>query len=155
MGNGIIACKTNREDFNMGEIKHDGIKGMKWGRRRYRNYDGTLTPDGKLRYYKDAKTIVKSTKTIADESRNIVSSAYRDRVKTSLKKKDYTKMTNEELRKEIERGNLERQYAQLTGQDKSRGKQSVMDALSIIGSVAAIGAASIAIVEGVNKLRGK
>lgn len=29
---------------------HDGQKGMKWGRRRYRNYDGTLTPAGRERY---------------------------------------------------------------------------------------------------------
>lgn len=31
-------------------ILHDGQKGMKWGRRRYRNYDGTLTPAGRERY---------------------------------------------------------------------------------------------------------
>lgn len=34
----------------MDEVKHDGILGMKWGRRRYRNYDGTLTEEGKKRY---------------------------------------------------------------------------------------------------------
>lgn len=26
---------------------HHGVKGMKWGIRRYRNYDGTLTNKGK------------------------------------------------------------------------------------------------------------
>lgn len=31
-------------------LLHDGQKGMKWGRRRYRNYDGTLTPAGRERY---------------------------------------------------------------------------------------------------------
>lgn len=32
------------------ELYHWGIKGMKWGVRRYQNKDGTLTPLGKKRY---------------------------------------------------------------------------------------------------------
>ena len=32
------------------ELKHWGIKGQKWGIRRYQNADGTLTEEGKLRY---------------------------------------------------------------------------------------------------------
>lgn len=32
------------------ELTHHGIKGMKWGRRRYQNTDGSLTPAGKKRY---------------------------------------------------------------------------------------------------------
>lgn len=31
-------------------IKHYGIKGMKWGVRRYQNKDGSLTPEGRKRY---------------------------------------------------------------------------------------------------------
>lgn len=33
-------------------LAHSGIKGMKWGIRRYRNEDGTLTEAGKKRYAK-------------------------------------------------------------------------------------------------------
>lgn len=33
-----------------GALQHSGIKGMKWGVRRYRNEDGTLTEEGKRRY---------------------------------------------------------------------------------------------------------
>lgn len=33
-----------------GELYHHGVKGMRWGVRRYRNKDGTLTPAGKKRY---------------------------------------------------------------------------------------------------------
>ena len=31
-------------------LAHAGIKGMKWGVRRYQNKDGSLTPEGKKRY---------------------------------------------------------------------------------------------------------
>ena len=31
-------------------LAHHGIKGQKWGVRRYRNTDGTLTEEGKKRY---------------------------------------------------------------------------------------------------------
>ena len=32
------------------ELRHHGVKGMKWGVRRYQNKDGSLTPAGKKRY---------------------------------------------------------------------------------------------------------
>ena len=35
----------------MNELYHYGVKGMKWGVRRYRNKDGSLTQNGKKRYY--------------------------------------------------------------------------------------------------------
>ena len=34
------------------ELYHSGIKGQKWGIRRYQNPDGTLTDEGKKRYQK-------------------------------------------------------------------------------------------------------
>lgn len=40
----------------MGEyLVHFGIKGQKWGNRRYQNPDGTLTPEGIIRYRKELK----------------------------------------------------------------------------------------------------
>lgn len=43
-------------------LTHHGIKGMRWGVRRYQNNDGTLTPEGRARYrndYDDVKTLQK------------------------------------------------------------------------------------------------
>ena len=39
------------------ELYHWGIKGQKWGQRRYQNKDGSLTPAGKKRYSKQAEDI--------------------------------------------------------------------------------------------------
>ena len=36
--------------WNPNELYHHGIKGQKWGVRRFENYDGSLTYAGKLRY---------------------------------------------------------------------------------------------------------
>lgn len=40
-----------RKDANI--IQHHGIKDQHWYKRRFRNYDGTLTEEGKRRYYKN------------------------------------------------------------------------------------------------------
>lgn len=45
------------------ELRHFGIKGMKWGVRRYQNKDGTLTAEGRNRYGDDiSKRSVRSVK---------------------------------------------------------------------------------------------
>lgn len=40
---------------NGGHLAHSGIKGMKWGVRRWQNYDGTYTPEGLERYWPKSK----------------------------------------------------------------------------------------------------
>jgi len=47
------------------ELYHHGIKGQRWGVRRYQNPDGTLTVEGKARYFKENGRLNK--KGIAEE----------------------------------------------------------------------------------------
>lgn len=45
--------------MNYEELMHYGVKGMKWGVRRYQNPDGSLTKAGKKRQQKQAKKYAK------------------------------------------------------------------------------------------------
>lgn len=118
---------------------HDGQKGMHWGIRKYRNYDGTLTPAGKIRYdYSDGGSVVKKKQTRAErkaakakekEKKAKAKEREAKKVAEELKKKqeefaeeqkkaakeriEVQKLSNEELKAAIERLNLERQYTQL------------------------------------------
>ena len=47
------------------DLYHSGVKGMKWGVRRYTNPDGTLTESGKARYNQDGTR--KRSKDMSDE----------------------------------------------------------------------------------------
>ena len=59
------------------ELQHWGIKGMKWGVRRYQNSDGRLTPAGIRRYRKNAGDIekqlnMKKREMTADDYQNAI-----------------------------------------------------------------------------------
>lgn len=47
------------------ELYHHGIKGMRWGIRRYQNEDGSLTPKGEKRYYGKANALQKDIDSFA------------------------------------------------------------------------------------------
>lgn len=51
------------------ELQHAGIKGMKWGVRRYQNKDGTLTPAGKKRYAREMNRLRAEKKTLQNKQR--------------------------------------------------------------------------------------
>lgn len=58
-----------KRDKTPDEIKHHGIKDMKWGRRRWQNEDGTLTEAGKIRYAtKKGKETIAANRELAKES---------------------------------------------------------------------------------------
>ena len=49
-------------------LMHYGVKGMKWGVRRYQNYDGSYTRKG-LERYRKAESDYETAKSKADETR--------------------------------------------------------------------------------------
>lgn len=102
-------------------LYHHGILGQKWGVRRFRNADGTLTAAGKKR---------------ARQSRSEDSA----RVK-AIRKKKVSQMSNKELQEANSRLQLERQYRDLT-KKKSAGKKAVQAFIATAGTIAAIEGAS-------------
>ena len=50
-------------------IYHSGIKGMKWGVRRYQNPDGSLTPAGKKRYNKTLEKVRSEEKALKEKAK--------------------------------------------------------------------------------------
>ena len=53
-------------DVAHNELYHHGIKGQKWGIRRYQNPDGTLTEEGKIRYRKFNDAAIAKNKLVED-----------------------------------------------------------------------------------------
>lgn len=98
------------------ELYHWGIKGMKWGVRRYQNPDGSLTAAGKKRYTNpDGSLNEKGKKKFGD---SIKSDAEAPKRKTA---KD---MTDEELDKAINRARKEDEYNRLRPEPKEEIKDS-------------------------------
>lgn len=56
MSNYMIAIDGNGQPY----LAHHGIKGQKWGIRRYQNSDGSLTDAGKKRYYNQDGSLTKA-----------------------------------------------------------------------------------------------
>ena len=91
---------------------HYGILGMKWGVRRYQNKDGSLTSAGKKRYGNN-DDIKDSQQKNTEEP----------------KKKSVKDMSDEELRREVNRMQLEQNYLRMTGQNIEKGKSAAEIAL--------------------------
>ena len=96
------------------DLYHWGIKGMKWGVRRYQNPDGSLTAAGKKRYTNpDGSLNEKGKKKFGN---SVKSDAEIPKRKTA---KD---MTDEELDKAINRARKEDEYNRLRPEPKAETK---------------------------------
>ena len=93
---------------------HHGVKGMKWGVRRYQNADGSLTAAGKKRSQKQLAKSLKKAKNQEEVNEILVSNKHFQNAKKSLsptKKKahDATEALNEQFDKEYA-SNMKRAY---------------------------------------------
>lgn len=177
------------------ELYHYGAKGMKWGRRRYQNPDGSLTDAGKKRYARDArekefgkydesqgvyykqskkngrtdlsvdadryvtedmqrtKRLMDSTSHMTNQLRNVSDNSSRSSKKRASV--DLSHMSDKELRDEINRAMLERQYNDIFNPQKvSKGKERLGKALRVSGDVLAIGSSALGIALAIKELKG-
>ena len=96
------------------DLYHWGIKGMKWGVRRYQNPDGSLTAAGKKRYTNpDGSLNEKGKKKFGDGLKSDAETPKRKTVKD---------MTDEELDKAINRARKEDEYNRLRPEPKAETK---------------------------------
>lgn len=113
-----------------GELFHWGVKGMKWGVRRYQNKDGSLTPRGRKR----------QKELSADE---------KERAARKADLKNRRTMSDADLKKKIERLKMEKEFKNLTNEDINSGKIFVNEVMSSAGkkvlTIAAAGAMAYAV----------
>lgn len=122
------------------ELWHHGIKGQRWGVRRYQNADGSLTAAGKKRYDRDIRennakkkenrAIIDGpdpkrwvtedldrSKQLIDAHGNLVKELKKTeeltRPKSIPKRFDLSKMSDQDLKNRINRELLEQQYNKL------------------------------------------
>lgn len=138
-------------------LQHHGIKGQKWGVRRFQNNDGGLTPLGKLRYgtskdYEEIDQKLKKTdsyiKKATQYQKDKEHKEYEKKIKTDL-----SKMSDDELRQIVNRMNMEERYTQvMKSREKDEGESATMKWLRIAGTVTTVGSSALTIAIQMKKL---
>lgn len=137
------------------ELYHHGIKGQKWGVRRYQNTDRSLTEAGKARYSKSGESnrngrfkeispeIKKKLKIAAASVAGLtligasVYLGYKYGTKLPKTKKprlDLSNKSDEELGKMIKRMKLEKQIKELSSEPKRRSRIKLNDSMTKVAN---------------------
>lgn len=145
------------------ELQHHGIKGQKWGVRRFQNADGSLTAEGKKRYSvndyqqaidktKTAGKIVNEAKTLNNTIKKVNDPAAERRIRKSA-----AEMSDIELQKRVQRLNMEDNYTRmmLHRENLERGRTFVDKALDVSAIAVQGTVASLTIALLVKQLTGK
>ena len=123
----------------MSELRHHGIKGQKWGVRRFQNKDGSLTADGKKRYgaddYKNTLDKVNSAGKIVDKVREYNNSAQKSSNPDMERRirKSINNMSDKELQQRVQRLSMEDNYTRMMmhRENLEKGESFVNKALNI------------------------
>lgn len=163
-------------------LYHHGIKGQKWGVRRYQNEDGTLTDAGKRRQASEelaaarkkakekgnnpppdpkawVRDDISKKKNLAESGNRMTNDLKRLSQSTKSKKEperlDLSSMSDKELRDQINRELLERQYNSVFNPKKeSKGREHVEQILDVAGSVLGVTASALGIALAIKELKG-
>lgn len=162
------------------ELYHFGTKGMKWGVRRYQNKDGSLTEAGQKRYARDqrenagkkkgnkvgqadpdrwvredmerSKRLTDASYTMTNKLREANDKAIKN---TPKKQRDLSHMTDKEMRDQINRALLEKQYNDMfTPQKTTKGREYAGKILDSAGTALAITGSALSIALAIKELRG-
>lgn len=121
------------------ELTHWGIKGQKWGVRRYQNEDGTLTAAGKARYFEDLGNTYKR------EYDNQAAKLQSQRKRGQLSAEEY------KARKKINEDAYRKNVSETKYADLSRGSRR---ARRIAGAVT-LGASTVKVLAGIGTMKMK
>lgn len=123
------------------ELYHFGVKGMKWGVRRYQNEDGSLTSLGKKRnQMRSDRKIAKKRQTTS----NIVNAEYSRRefedAKTRLKLENQTKKSKRQ--QDLEKKYLKQGFTKDEAEIKAYNRAKTETILKVAGGIALASAAA-------------
>lgn len=133
-------------DSMTNELYHHGVKGMRWGVRKKHYSKEELT---------GVKKVVDSTRQMNDTLRVSNQNRINNNSKKNNKRMDLSSMSDQELRNQINRELLERQYNDVFNQKKvSKGREYAKNILETTGTVLGVTSSALGIALAIKDLRG-